>query len=698
MCCFTISTSLAQSFNCHQATKADEIAICRSGKLSSLDEQLSVLFFKLRNSLTVPQQRSFTSEQQSWLAKRAACGSDAGCIESVYELRLSELGFSPPSTSRQQANTFDPADVLAMVKYDGTKAATLQYGDLVIKVDSEASKSEPTSSIPFVTAQSKSGLQRFEIHLEGDEDVGQEQPAAQVRLIKLDPSSSQPQVVFTYYWNGAHCCTITKIGTADAEGSWYIVNGGILNGDGYQFLELDGNGASELISADNSFLYAFGCYACSYAPTRIEKLIGHELKDVTADRKYQEFLRDRLRQLETGARTYGDANAPRTPGYLGGWVAAKALIGELSDAWKTMLASYQPDPNWTMEECVRPVPMHQCADADRREVQFPEALAFHLIVQGYITPNEKQRLASIAEMHRKTTRTGTTNTTQTPLELCTAAIQDPLKSMIIDGLIAEDKHIAPDWTSTFKSEIESEYGSFVTIRDDATVERVELAHRKNRLRGNLPRRSAGASSKSFAGGSERQGSNITSSNCTGRQSDKPATTIHGSEDFGRFFNGLVWATTVVQHTGYMSPVPSQSGIFCTPDLQKGCIMWLTKLDNAVRLTFLSFLILLPMLSAGAAEPMMTEQQARLKAAQWVRGPMFGAEVSVRGPAADKSLTEVINHIREAVLAVRGDTRYCGLIREPTWILMWDSVEAAEWHGGYPVMINARTGKVIDCRS
>ena len=45
--------------------------------------------------------------------------------------------------------------------------------------------------------------------------------------------------------------------------------------------------------------------------------------------------------------------------------------------------------------------------------------------------------------------------------------------MIIDGLIAGGKHIAPDWNSTFKSEIENEYGSFVTIRDDATVERVD---------------------------------------------------------------------------------------------------------------------------------------------------------------------------------------------------------------------------------
>jgi hypothetical protein len=59
---------------------------------------------------------------------------------------------------------------------------------------------------------------------------------------------------------------------------------------------------------------------------------------------------------------------------------------------------------------------------------------------------------------------------------------------------------------------------------------------------------------------------------------------------------------------------------------------------------------------------------------------------------------VLSHIRESLLVVRGDTGYCGVIREPTWILIWDSPEAAEWHGGHPVMINARTSKVLDCRS
>jgi Putative peptidoglycan binding domain len=61
----------------------------------------------------------------------------------------------------------------------------------------------------------------------------------------------------------------------------------------------------------------------------------------------------------------------------------------------------------------------------------------------------------------------------TPISLCSAAINDPLRPMIIDSLISGGKHIAPGWTQKIKDEIESDYGSFLKVRDDATVERVD---------------------------------------------------------------------------------------------------------------------------------------------------------------------------------------------------------------------------------
>ena len=61
----------------------------------------------------------------------------------------------------------------------------------------------------------------------------------------------------------------------------------------------------------------------------------------------------------------------------------------------------------------------------------------------------------------------------TPISLCSAAIDDPLRPMIIDFFISGGKHLGPGLTRKVKDEIESDYGSFVTVHDDATVERVD---------------------------------------------------------------------------------------------------------------------------------------------------------------------------------------------------------------------------------
>jgi hypothetical protein len=103
------------------------------------------------------------------------------------------------------------------------------------------------------------------------------------------------------------------------------------------------------------------------------------------------------------------------------------------------------------------------------------------------------------------------------------------------------------------------------------------------------------------------------------------------------------------------------------------------------------------LTAGLA----SEEQARLAAARFVKGfgPDGGQVITVPdGPASGKSVEEIARHLRLGLLVQRGQTGYCGPTREPTWVFIWDTEEAAAWFGGYPVMINARTGKVLDCRS
>jgi uncharacterized protein len=80
-----------QSFNCNYAKTADEVAICQYPNLSALDEQMSSLFYRLRNSLPARQVGFLEAEQASWLQSRMACGRDVDCIEESYQRRIRQL-------------------------------------------------------------------------------------------------------------------------------------------------------------------------------------------------------------------------------------------------------------------------------------------------------------------------------------------------------------------------------------------------------------------------------------------------------------------------------------------------------------------------------------------------------------------------------------------------------------------------------
>ncbi len=59
------------------------------------------------------------------------------------------------------------------------------------------------------------------------------------------------------------------------------------------------------------------------------------------------------------------------------------------------------------------------------------------------------------------------------LETCSTAINDPLRPMIIDRLVSGGKHISPNWTTTIKGDLERDYGSYLKVRNDATVEKTD---------------------------------------------------------------------------------------------------------------------------------------------------------------------------------------------------------------------------------
>jgi len=260
------------------------------------------------------------------------------------------------------------AQDLPSVDYDGKRPVTLHYRELTVTIDAVRA-SDADTRVPVIKGRYR-GREIFALKIE---DAEARNPIAKARVIWLDRAASFPQVVVTAFTFGAHCCTVTHIATMTAPEKWSVVEGGRLDGDdGYVFADLDHDGAQELISYDNSFLYAFASYADSFAPTRVARLVGTEIKDVTADPKYRDFLRGKVREMEAAAAKNDDLW--QSNGFLGAWVAAKSLVGEVDDAWARMLKSYDRKSDWSMQECSTNVAIDKCPQDKLRDLAFPAAL------------------------------------------------------------------------------------------------------------------------------------------------------------------------------------------------------------------------------------------------------------------------------------------------------------------------------------
>jgi hypothetical protein len=101
------------------------------------------------------------------------------------------------------------------------------------------------------------------------------------------------------------------------------------------------------------------------------------------------FLRSELQRMEAQGGSVSDRN-----GYLGAWVAQKALLGEFPVAWCTMLSSYNPNSGWEMNECIDNQPLLQCPASRVHRMTFPEALYKLLVKQGYIPAEADANVAA----------------------------------------------------------------------------------------------------------------------------------------------------------------------------------------------------------------------------------------------------------------------------------------------------------------
>lgn len=204
-------------------------------------------------------------------------------------------------------------------------------------------------------------------------------PVSEASIAEIDPSNDTPEVFFSSYTGGAHCCSEVYVVEAKGKG-WISVSVGAFDGGGSLLEDADGDGVAEIVVVDNAFLYQFDSYAGSAGPLQILTVEAGEVVDTSTDPRFLDAHREWLGEIE------GWAVSPERwtmPGWIAGWVAAKVRVGEGDEAWRELQANWVATPDNAVEVCLDGGDSFNCAPSRVARLPFPEALAAFLNDHGY---------------------------------------------------------------------------------------------------------------------------------------------------------------------------------------------------------------------------------------------------------------------------------------------------------------------------
>ncbi len=205
-------------------------------------------------------------------------------------------------------------------------------------------------------------------------------------VVDVDPSSTSPELLMTAWTGGAHCCAVPVMAYRDNRGEWAWSEFGMLDGQGYQVVDLNGDGVGEFVGPDQSFLYAFDSYSMSFAPRVIYQFRQGELRNVSTDPQFRRLLLEDLADIEEQLRD--DPKLARSNGFLAAWVALKMRAGSGQEAWNRMLKSFDAQSEFLPVICLeKGISVSNCPKEKQVQVAFPVALKRHLQDHGYWDPS-----------------------------------------------------------------------------------------------------------------------------------------------------------------------------------------------------------------------------------------------------------------------------------------------------------------------
>ncbi len=302
----------------------------------------------------------------------------------------------------------------------------------VVWADADTSPASPCSMAFLTLRQPENARSRpasFPLTPYGTEDDGMAQLRMSFR--HLDATSPRPQVMVSAYTGGAHCCSLTSIFDLSPDGRWQHLELGSTDGDGEpDVVDIAGNGQQEILTSDQSFLYAFASHAGSEAPVVISRYHDGVLENVTRDPAYRGYL---AKDLSDRRHSWIRSGRFEPNGFLAYEVATMANLGRFPEGWRDMLAHAQStkESGFGLSACDLKPPAekqngHECSVKEKELLPFPQALSIFLMRSGYVTP---EQVAAVTASHEQASITPPTppvlGTSENPKPPSSAAAQPP---------------------------------------------------------------------------------------------------------------------------------------------------------------------------------------------------------------------------------------------------------------------------------
>ena len=217
------------------------------------------------------------------------------------------------------------------------------------------------------------------------QDVGEEGYSvapADFGVFQLDPQGQTPEVVFSTFTGGAHCCMRVDV-MEQRGGAWSVIHLGLFDADPFPqaIRDVDGDGVTDIVLIDDAFDYTFDSFAGSWRPPRVFNIRNGQAWDVSGQLRYRALYRADMLKAEKACRSRAD----QRNGACAAFVADASRLGRFDWAWKVMLASYDRDDRWWPKDCSAPRVRGECPKGKAiTHASYPDALKAFLQRTGYL--------------------------------------------------------------------------------------------------------------------------------------------------------------------------------------------------------------------------------------------------------------------------------------------------------------------------